>query len=136
MKQKGNVFFPRLMLFSFFVFAILNILVSLNLSFAQVEDLRKREEERIKEWEKALKLYPVPTKAIKLDYKFSFPDNDLERGGVYLFGADHLCLIMMEIFISQIAAKIVSINLNPQGTFTKKIGRRGKGQGNSIMCFI
>lgn len=127
MKQKGNVFFPRLMLFSFFVFAILNILVSLNLSFAQVEDLRKRDEERIKEWEKALKLYPVPTKAIKLDYKFSFPDNDLERGGVYFFGADHLCFDNDgNIYISDSRENCI-YKFDPQGTFLKKIGRRGQG---------
>jgi len=123
-KEERKVFFFRLI---FFIFAILNILVTVNLSFAQVEDEKKREEERIKEWEKALKLYPVAPKAIKLDYKFSFPGNDLERGGVYFVGADHLCFDNDgNIYISDSRENCI-YKVDLQGRFLKKMGRRGQG---------
>jgi len=124
MREDKEFFFVR---FIFVTFAIVNIVLSVNLSFAQVVDLRKRKEERIRQWEKDLKLYPVPSNAIKLHYKFSFPGDELEQDDIYFVGADHMCLDNEgNIYISDSRNNCI-FKFESQGKFLKKIGRWGQG---------
>ncbi|MCP2519370.1 6-bladed beta-propeller [Candidatus Aminicenantes bacterium AC-708-M15] len=78
---------------------------------------------------KWLKEVPLPPNSIELKFKYSFPSKDLEKKGIYLFGANFISNDFSgNIFVTDTRAHQI-FKFAPSGRFLAKIGKKGQGPG-------
>lgn len=127
MKEAKKFSLLKLILLTFSIICIAVSIKIVNSSYTQNIDLRNQDNKRIRQWKKDLERYSLSSNSIKLHDKFSFPNNKLEQDGIYLFGADHMCLDYEgNIYISDSRDNCI-FKFDSQGKFLKKIGRKGQG---------
>jgi len=78
------------------------------------------------EW---LKKVPLPKYAVELEWKFSFPSEDLIDKDIYFYGARSISSDSAEnIYVSDSKAHRV-LKFNSSGNYLQQIGHKGKGPG-------
>lgn len=88
-----------------------------------------KQDEKNKKLRKDLEKYPVPSNAIELELKFSFPSEEMVKKEIYFYGADHMANDLNgNIFVSDPKAHRI-FRFDFSGNFLSQIGRKGQGPG-------
>jgi hypothetical protein len=115
---------------------IFSILFTLSVAASPEQDSTSQDE-KILEWKKRLKEYPPSRISTELAFQFSFPPDELQEKGIYLWGPRRIgCDSEGNIFVLDGKWKSI-LKFDSKGHFLKKNGRKGQGPGEfqNPYCF-
>jgi hypothetical protein len=90
------------------------------------------QEELIRQWKNALKEFPPQKNATELEFRFSFPDEELSEKDIYLWEPHNIaCDTEGNIYVSDQKQDSI-LKFDPTGRFLIKKGRKGQGPGDFL----